>query len=252
MGIIGIDAAATVTDDVLNRLVAKGGAFVGIYFKYMADATLQLVARHGMKIVSIYETTAKRALDGAAGGTADGKQAMILATKFGQPLGSAIFCTADFDAIASQDAAVLAYIGAFKAQIPGYRMGIYANGAVCAAALQAGVAELTWLAGGSGMTGTKVFAAANRATIEQDVGDKQNLNLGINIDSDTALVAEYGGWSPATDMNAVTPAMIVQTVRLLQTQEQALGLLPAGPGEVDGVLGAKTAAAAVAAYRAAQ
>lgn len=255
--IIGFDTASTITEAVLRRAVAMGVGFVGIYYKYMTPELVALVSRYGLKIISIYETTAQRALGGAVAGDYDGRQALALAHKFGQLVGAVIMFTADWDEQASQNATVLAYLTAAKAALNGYaRIGIYGNGALCQAMLDAGVADLTWLAGGSGMRDTKAFAASGRATIVQDVGDKRGLDLGIDIDSDVALVEDYGGWTAVAAAPVVQPAPaplatalsdVMATAALLQTQLHALGYYQ---GAIDSAVGPGTSDAAMAAYRA--
>ncbi len=96
-----------------------------------------------------------------------------MAAALGQPQGSAIYVTADFGETQIQDEIVLAYFAAFKAALQGQgKLGVYAEGAVCQAALDAGIADYTWLAGGMGMRGSRAFLDTGRATIVQDVGDR--------------------------------------------------------------------------------
>jgi hypothetical protein len=138
---------------------------------------------------------AARALGGAPSGATDGARAFLQAQTLGQPAGSAIYATADFDDASVDDEIVIAYFAAFKRMLNGeYKLGVYANGATCQMALDAGVSDFTWLAGGMGMRGSRAFLDTGKATLIQDVGDKQGLNLGINVDSDIATVSEYGGW----------------------------------------------------------
>lgn len=238
--IFGFDTATTLTDAALKRAQAKGVQFVCVYFKYMTPEIVALINRYGMKVVSVYETTAQRALGGTVAGDYDGRQSLAYIAKFKQPPGAAVFATADFDETTAQEPTVAAYLRAFKAALGGAaRLGIYGNGALCAMALDAGIADLTWLAGGSGMRGTRDFAASGRATMVQDVGDKRNLALGISIDSDIALVDDYGGWALAAAAPSVPDAEdpIATTIRQLQTELTAVGLYA---GEVDADPGPKT------------
>lgn len=187
---------------------ARGAAFVLRYLKNLSRREIAALGAAGLAIVSIWETTARRSLSGSAAGKTDGLAALAAARAFGQPPGSAIAATVDFDATAAQQPAVLAYLAAFKAALGGsYKLMVYANGAVCAAALDAGIADYAWLAGGSGMRGSKAFRASGRAAIVQDVGDRRGLALGIAIDSDVAATMDFGGWSPAGgDLPAPRPA----------------------------------------------
>lgn len=191
---IGFDADIDCSH-VAEDAAAAGATFVCRYFKNLKIAEVLALRAAGLLIVSIWETTAARALSGAAGGVVDGTKARLAGVALGQSKGSAIYATADFGEVPAQDAAVLAYFAAFKRALGGEaKLGVYGEGAVCQAALDAGIADYTWLAGGRGMRGSVAFAASGKATIMQDVGDKQGLDLGINIDSDTAIDGDIGGW----------------------------------------------------------
>ena len=197
---IGFDADQDCSG-VAAAAVDAGASFVCRYLKNLTLAEAQKLSTAGLKIVSIFESTAKRALGGAANGTEDGARALEQAGLLGQPQGSAIYATADFDTTSAQQSSVLAYFRAFKVALEGQgKLGVYANGATCQTAFDAGIADYTWLAGGMGMRGSREFAESGKATLVQDVGDKKNLDLtGIrdDIDSDTAYAEDYGGWSLA-------------------------------------------------------
>ncbi len=241
MAQIGFDADQDCSS-VAAAAVAKGASFVCRYFKNLTVAEVQALSAASLKIVSIFETTATRALGGAPAGATDGARALDYARQLGQPPGSAIYTTVDFGEGAVQDDAVMAYIAAFKAGLGGsYKMGVYGEGAVCAAALDAGVADYAWLSGGMGMRGSRDFADSSRATIMQDIGDKAGLDLGIAIDSDTARSEDYGGWS----LSATPVASAVPSVLSLQ---KALNAFGSGLTE-DGVWGPRSAAALDRYYR---
>lgn len=181
---------------VAEQAVQHGAHAVCRYLKNLAAHEVATLSGAGLKIVSIWETTARRALAGFAAGHSDGMRAREMAEALGQPHGSAVYATADFDVIVEQEQDVLDYFRGFRTGLAGaYRPGAYANGAVCARALSQLIADYTWLAGGMGMRGSRAFAASGQATIIQDVGDKQHLNVGIAIDSDVIEHdADFGGW----------------------------------------------------------
>ena len=194
---IGFDADQDCSG-VADAAVAAGAGFVCRYLKNLTLGEAKALSAAGLKIVSIFESTAERALQGADAGTRDGATAFNQAADLGQPYLSAIYTTADFDDAAADDATVIAYFTAFKARLGEYyKHGVYANGATCQAALDAGIADFTWLAGGMGMRGSREFKASGKATMVQDVGDKAGLDLGIDVDSDTAMSEDFGGWSLA-------------------------------------------------------
>lgn len=201
MTLIAFDADQDVSH-VAAAAIAKGVRVFYRYLKNLTPAEVAAIFAAGAAaavtvwIVSIFETTAERALQGAEAGDEDAQAALRMAAALGQPSGSCICFTADFGEVASQDAQVLAYFAATKAGMAGEgTQMIYGEGAVCQAALDAGVTDFTWVAGGRGMRGTEAFLATGRATAVQDVGDAQHLDLGISIDSGTVYADEFGGWS---------------------------------------------------------
>jgi hypothetical protein len=200
----------------------KGVRFIA---RYLAphDAALtvaesQAISDAGIYNISICEHAAEQALGGSSVGTADGRTAANAARDLGQPIGSAIFATADYDVLVGQTTLPLAYLKSFAASVRawGFKVGIYGNGNICQAALDAGLVDYTWLAGGMGMTGSQTFAASGKATIIQDVGDKAGFDLGIDIDSDSAYITDFGGWKlPAKAPSAtgyVPAASTLQTM----------------------------------------
>ncbi len=236
--LIGFDADQDCTG-IAEAAAAKGAAFCCRYFKNMSVAEARALSDAGLLIVSIFETTANRALAGRVAGTVDGARSLDYAKQIGQPPGSAVYATVDFGETADDDKAVMDYLSAFKTGLANlYKLGVYAEGAVCQGALDRGIADYTWLAGGLGMRGSRMFAASAKASIEQDVGDEQGLALGISIDSDRALVEDYGGWS----LPAAPP---MPTALDLQ---RALNARGANLSQ-DGVWGPRSAAALAAYYR---
>jgi len=97
------------------------------------------------------------------------------ASEIGQPAGSAIYFAVDLDASAAQIRdAVLPYFqgiaDAFGAAVEGqprYKVGVYGSGAACAAVLDAGLAELAWLAQSRGWAGFKAFQDSKRWSMRQ-------------------------------------------------------------------------------------
>ncbi|NEW05103.1 DUF1906 domain-containing protein [Paenibacillus sp. SYP-B3998] len=79
-----------------------------------------------MGIVSVFETTASRALGGRAAGLADGATAVQVAQKVGQPTGSCIYFAVDFKAT------------------PEFTTGVYGSHAVVEAVRAAGACSRFW------------------------------------------------------------------------------------------------------------
>ncbi len=180
--------------DVAEAAAKAGVVAICRYLKNLSADEAEAIVDAGLYVVSIFESTAQRALQGTAAGFEDGQKALAQANALEQPAGSAIYATADFDATAEQEKDVLEYFKAFRQALGHFKLGVYANGAICASAAAYRIADYTWLAGGMGMRGSRGFAASGKATMIQDVGDKRGLNLGIDIDSDVILGPDFGGW----------------------------------------------------------
>jgi hypothetical protein len=191
---VGFDADQDCSH-VAALAASKNVEFVCRYLKNLTLAEVNAITGAGLWLVSIFESTASRALSGFEGGVADGQEALDQASALGQPQNSAIYFTADFGETALEDATVLAYFTGANQQLVGSGfLGVYGEGALFP--VTQSVAKFFWVAGGRGMRGTQALLDAGTATMVQDVGDKQRLNLGINIDSDTAFVDNYGQWKP--------------------------------------------------------
>jgi hypothetical protein len=244
---------------VLPKAKADGVIAVCRYLGRTSAGEIAAISAEGMSTVSVFETTANRALGGSVAGALDGSKAVAIAIALKQPLGSAIYVADDQDTTIAQQPAVLAYFAAFKtalnlayAETPPYKLGVYANGAICQAALDQGIADYAWLAGGMGMRGSRDFAASGRATMIQDVGDKQHLGLGIAVDSDEVETADYGGWAIVSDapdeplpIPYVGSADILPALKDVQAALKGEGLYK---GAIDGLWGPRTAAAFAAYY----
>ena len=226
--LIGFDCAQPITQGLLPRLAASGAGFAIRYFTpdlaEAKDLTAAEVSRvvsaiPGFVFVSVFETTAARALGGTSAGVSDAWSALQCASRVGQPVGSAIYFAVDFDLVGEQLGQAKAYFQAirdvFGRQAKPFRLGVYGNGLVCQTLLDAKIVELTWLAGGLGMTGSRAFLLSQKWNLLQHVGDEARLGLGISIDSDEAAAAEpasYGGWTTEMQTQVQTPAPIIGPV----------------------------------------
>ena len=214
---IGFDADQDCTA-IAATARERGASWVGRYIS-KAEGGLTVdearaFAAAGMRIVPIWETTAKRALGGLQAGVDDGRAARSAIAKLGMDHGAVCF-TADFDdeQDGSQEPIIRQYFQGCRIGLaamltePVIKTMVYANGAICAATAETGIADYTFLAGGMGMRGSLDFARSGKATIIQGVNDGfgphwqpeggwKPLNLGIDLDADVALVDDYGGWLP--------------------------------------------------------
>lgn len=98
----------------------------------------------GFWLVLVWETSAKRALDGEAAGRADASDALSAARKLGMPEDRPIFFAVDFDATAAQQPMINAYLDGAAAVIGVSRMGIYAGYGPLVRAFESGKVTYGW------------------------------------------------------------------------------------------------------------
>jgi hypothetical protein len=199
--VTGLDSSSPCDQTAVDCLVQGGYSFVARYYsgspsshKNLTAAEAKLISDAGLQLVAVFENNSTSLpYFTVARGTKDAAEALSMAASVGQPHGTAIYFTVDYDA-SSQDiaGAITSYMQAVKTGIAGkYTIGIYGSGAVCAAMVKAGLAELTWLSQSMGFNGSSTFSNWNI---------KQGMPLticGLNADPDDAH-GEYGGFQTAS------------------------------------------------------
>ena len=187
----GVDSSSPCTQQSIDCLKQSGISFVGRYYsrttkvagKKLTQAEAQLISKNGLVIVAVYEDgPTSAAYFSAARGTADANGALQQAAAIGQPEGSAIYFTVDYDAAQSDIAGcITAYFQAVRAAIDDkYAVGVYGSGATCTAIMGAKLADVAWLAQSTGWTGYTAFSGW---AIKQ--GPEKSV-CGLNSDLDDA------------------------------------------------------------------
>lgn len=195
----GVDSSSACTATSITCLQGESIAFVGRYYsrtthvegKKLTAAEAGLISAAGIQIVAVYEDgPTSYGYFSASRGTADAQGAMQQAAAVGQPNGSAIYFTVDYDAATSEIAGnITAYFQAVAAAIGGaFKVGVYGSGSVCAAITGAGLAQLAWLAQSTGWSG---YADFTQWAIKQ--GPETSV-CGLNSDTDVAQ-GDFGGFS---------------------------------------------------------
>ncbi|PYI57007.1 DUF1906 domain-containing protein [Paenibacillus flagellatus] len=188
----GFDCATPLTAATAAAFRRDGFAFVCRYLTPVQNSWKRLtreeadrISAAGLQIVSVFETTADRALGGRAAGLTDGAAALQLAAELGQPAGSAIYFAVDFDATAAQMPTVIEYIRACSEATPGYPTGVYGSFAVIEAVKGAAVCSRYWQtyawSRGRKADGIHIYQYKNDVTVN-----------GIGIDYDESYGSE--GW----------------------------------------------------------
>jgi Rv2525c-like, glycoside hydrolase-like domain len=187
----GVDSSSACTSSSIACLKGKGITFVGRYYsrttqiegKKLTQAEAELISASGMELVAVYEDgPTSYSYFSAARGTADANGAMQQAAAVGQPEGSAIYFTVDYDAAQSDiEGNITAYFQAIDETIAdAFAVGVYGSGATCSTILGAGLAEYAWLAQSTGWSGYSEFT---EWSIKQ--GPEQSV-CGLNSDTDDA------------------------------------------------------------------
>ena len=132
----GIDCATPIIDVVARRLREGNEVFVGRYmvpstrlndWKRLTLEEVQVITNNNLKIISIFETTANRAIGGTSYGIEDGKSARREADLLNMPKNACIYFTVDFDATPKDYELIEKYLLAAKSQIGRYKIGVYGS-----------------------------------------------------------------------------------------------------------------------------
>lgn len=204
------------TRKAIPCLREKGIVAVGRYYsrsawKRLTRPEAEALSAAGIAIWAVYQDAgnAYERFD-AARGRDQARRALAYARDIiGQPAGSAIYFAVDYDAspkevrggIKDYFAAIAAM---FAADGAGYRVGVYGNGAACAAMLDAGLADLAWLSMSTGHHGHRAFSRSRRWALRQRPETKL---CGLGIDpNDLGESGDYGGFRLAVPRKAMRAA----------------------------------------------
>lgn len=130
----GIDCAAKLTAQTAAAIRAEGYAFAGRYlvpnsgdlaWKALTKAEAEAITGAGLRLLTVWETTANRVLGGAAAGAADGVSALKCALEIGMPASGIIYFAVDFNAQVGEMTTIEAYLRAARANTGEYEIGVY-------------------------------------------------------------------------------------------------------------------------------
>ena len=201
MTLSGCDSSSACTDSTIACLQDNNISFVGRYYsdtthisgKKLTASEAQLLSENGFDIVTVYEDApTESSYFSASRGTKDANGALAQAASVGQPAGSAIYFTVDYDAPQSDiDGVITDYFQAIAEAIGmQYVVGVYGSGDTCTAILKSGYAKLAWLAQSTGWGGYHSFTDwVIRQGAEGSI-------CGLNSDSDEAQ-GDFGAFRVA-------------------------------------------------------
>ncbi|RFS81731.1 DUF1906 domain-containing protein [Actinomadura spongiicola] len=155
--------------------------------KNLTRAEAESLSDAGIWLVVVWETTAKRPLDGRAAGVADARDAAAQATACGMPDDRPIYFAADWDASPGHQDEINAYLDGAASVLGRRRVGLYAGHGPLKRAFDAGKITFGW----------QTYAWSDgrwddRAHLQQYSND-QRIN-GVTVDYDRAVKSDYGQW----------------------------------------------------------
>jgi len=226
MGAPYIDASQHVTN-VVADFASDGVKAIGRYYNYGAGQKVlsrmeaQAILSKDMSIwvTFQYYNNALKWFNSSLGAK-DASRALQCAQEIvGQPQGTAIYFSVDFDAGKTDYESgirpyFLAVQGVFRrpdGAMP-YRIGVYSDGYVCRRLLEDSIVTDTWLSCSSSFNETKQFRASGKWSIAQTCGIPKR--FGIDIDNDDVNRADFGGFSslaPLTVSHAAPVAAAFHT-----------------------------------------
>lgn len=178
--------------------------------KRLARDEAEAMVAAGLVIGIVSQSSGDRALSfDRAEGIADGTYARHYgAAVIGQPAGSAVYFAVDYDADEADVASrIVPYFGGIResfaptAGLPGYRVGVYGNGLVCASLLDRGLVQLAWLSQRADHRGHAAFKASDRWTLFQQPSTTL-CDIGVDVDDVRPGVGDFGGFMRLDDPRA--------------------------------------------------
>jgi peptidoglycan hydrolase-like protein with peptidoglycan-binding domain len=180
--------------------------------------------RAGVRTVTIFETTAERAMSGRPGGLVDARSAGEQAHAIGQPFGSPIYYGVDFNPTEPDLNMIIDYFDGLVEASVHYYVGGY-GGYATVAKLHRNNAVKYLMQTAAWSDGRWFDSVDIRQT-------KNGVNLdGHGVDLDTAMVADYGGWIPTT---VITPPAPRPAPRPAPTSDWTTAMVTSLPTLQDG------------------
>jgi len=214
MPLMSIIDTTSNTRSSISCLLSQGVQTVIRYYNFSNSSTFpekrlelaeaEILTANGLRIGVVFQQRQDRATDfGQSNGIAAGRRAYRHAKdNIGQPAGSGIYFSVDFDARADEIRdAIVPYFGAVKQAfteesggVPEYRIGAYGSGLVCKTLTAAGLIELTWLAMSRGFQGTREALAAGEFHLSQRSPATTLCGLGVDFNDNNPARPDFGGF----------------------------------------------------------
>lgn len=214
------------TTSKLAALAANGVTTIIRYYNFsnsqrlpekrLSLAEAQAISAQGMTIAVVFQQGQSGAADFTEiKGYEAGRRAYRYALNdIGQPAGSGIYFSVDFDASPSQikNAVSPFFQGIQRAfdEVSGgqpiYRVGVYGSGATAAALTRAKLASLVWLAMSRGFRGTREALEKGNYHLEQRAPEAVLCGLGVDYDYANPANPDFGAFTLAVEDEAASVA----------------------------------------------
>lgn len=170
-----------------NQCRPNGITFVCRYLSAVTEEELEDYAHHGIDVVAVFESGARRALDGNAAGAADARYVERRMRDLKIPAGRPCYFTCDTEVAGAGLAAVRQYVAGAADVLGWHRVGIYGSYTVVEHLHSLNACQFFWqtLAWSSG--NWSGHANLRQLAIEQ-------VRAGRRVDLDRAYTADFGQW----------------------------------------------------------
>ncbi|WP_330250418.1 DUF1906 domain-containing protein [Nocardia sp. NBC_00565] len=200
--------------DFVVRYLSEGGPTLP--GKLLTPAEADDLRANGISIVSNWETTATRMLDGYGAGIVDARAGLAQVLRCGGRPDRPIYFSADFDSTPQDQLAINAYLDGAATVLGAANVGIYGGFWSISRALDAGVAAWSWQ--------TDAWSATfveTRRNIHQTL--RQVVVNGVLCDVNEAETTDFGQWDFVQEEPDVTPEQEA-VLRDIQIQLRGPGL----------------------------
>ena len=205
----------------------------------------EALSANGIQIGVVFQQRQNSAADfsdpkGFAAGRSAFRQAQ---NSIGQPAGSGVYFSVDFDASTSQiNNNIVPYFQGVKRAFaeesggnPAYRVGVYGSGLTASLLRQHELIDLTWLAMSRGFRGTKQAIEAGEFNLNQIPPDSHLCGLGVDFNEPNPDGRDFGAF--AIDVDVVVPVPVATNGHLQRVIARAGLRLREGPGTQFDVIG---------------
>lgn len=194
---LGIDCATKLTANTAKGIREAGYCFAGRYlvppkvytYKGLTEAEAKIITDAGLRMLTVWETTANRAMGGASSGAEDGEKARSCAEAIHMPTTGIIYFAVDFEAMPTDFPTIRAYLKAAREHTGDYEIGVYGSYRVIEDIAKTGICKAYWQC-----VGWSYGKQSSHRNVYQAQWDKTV--CGVNVDiNECEDLDEAGTWT---------------------------------------------------------